>query len=75
MATVDETFSFIKTEIAQAQKQHIIKTMSPDLLCEIAIAQMSAVIQHTFQNNVPEQDQANLIQQSFEIYWDGIKAN
>lgn len=72
-ATVDETFSFIKSELAQAQSANFVKAMSTDLLCEIAIAQMLAVIQHLYQHKPSEHEQSQLIQQSFDVYWDGIK--
>lgn len=71
-ATVDETFSFIKTELAQAQAKNVVKDMSTDLLCEIALAQMLAVIQHLYQHKPTDQELDLLIQQSFDIYWDGI---
>lgn len=71
-ATVDETFSFIKAELAQAQATNLVKDMSTDLLCEIALAQMLAVIQHLYQHKLKDQEQDLLIKQSFDVYWDGI---
>ena len=47
--------------------------MPTEFLCEIAVAQILATIQHARINNLTQQQLSQLIQQSFEVYWEGIK--
>ncbi len=47
--------------------------MPTEFLCEIAVAQMQATIQHARVNDFNQQQLSQLIQQSFEVYWKGIK--
>lgn len=70
---IDEIFNFITVKLEQAQAEKHIKIMPTELLCEIAISQMLATIHHANQHNLGQPQLKQLIQQSFEIYWDGIK--
>jgi AcrR family transcriptional regulator len=72
-ASVDEIFSFINIKLEEAQNKQIIREMPTEFLCEIAVAQMLATIQHARINNFTQQQLSQLIQQSFEVYWNGIK--
>jgi AcrR family transcriptional regulator len=71
--SVDEIFSFINIKLEQAQNKKLIRDMPTEFLCEIAGAQMLATVQHARINNVNQQQLSQLIQQSFEVYWNGIK--
>lgn len=70
---IDETFRFITVKLEYAQAEKRIKVMPTGLLCEIAIAQMLATIHHANQHGLDQQQLKQLIRQSFDIYWDGIK--
>jgi AcrR family transcriptional regulator len=72
-ASVDEIFSFINIKLEEAQNKQIIRDMPTEFLCEIAVAQILATIQHARINNLTQQQLSQLIQQSFEVYWKGIK--
>ncbi|MFQ3191951.1 MAG: AcrR family transcriptional regulator [Paraglaciecola sp.] len=72
-ASVDETFSFINIKLEEAQNKQIIREMPTKFLCDIAVAQMLATIKHARDNNSNQQQLSQLIQQSFEVYWNGIK--
>lgn len=72
-ASVDEIFSFINTKLEEAQNQQIIRNMPTEFLCEIAVAQMLATVQHARINHFTKQQLNQLIGQSFEVYWNGIK--
>jgi AcrR family transcriptional regulator len=72
-ASVDEIFSFINIKLEEAQNKQIIRDMPTEFLCEIAVAQMLATIQHAKINDFTRQQLSQLIQQSFEVYWNGIK--
>jgi AcrR family transcriptional regulator len=72
-ASVDEIFSFINIKLEEAQKKQMICAMPTAFLCEIAGAQMLATIQHARVHHVDQQQLNHLIQQSFEVYWKGIK--
>jgi len=72
-ASVDEIFSFINIKLEEAQNKQIIRNMPTEFLCEIAVAQMLATVQHARVNHFNQQQLNQLIQQSFEVYWNGIK--
>lgn len=72
-ASVDEIFRFINTKLEEAQNSQSIRDMPTEFLCEIADAQMQATIRHARVNNFNQQQLSQLIQQSFEVYWNGIK--
>ena len=72
-ASADEIFSFINIKLEEAQNKQIIRDMPTEFLCEIAVAQILATIQHARINNLTQQQLSQLIQQSFEVYWKGIK--
>jgi AcrR family transcriptional regulator len=72
-ASVDEIFGFINIKLEEAQNKQIIRDMPTEFLCEIAVAQILATIQHARINNLTQQQLSQLIQQSFEVYWKGIK--
>lgn len=71
--SVDEIFRFINIKLEEAQLKQIIRDMPTEFLCEIAGAQMQATIQHARDNNSNQQQLNRLIQQSFEVFWNGIK--
>ena len=71
--SVDEIFGFINVKLEEAQNKRIIRDIPTEFLCEIAVAQMLATIQHARINNFTQQQLSQLIQQSFEVYWNGIK--
>ena len=71
--SVDEIFGFINIKLEEAQNEHIIRDMPTEFLCEIAVAQMQATIQHARMNNLTQPQLSRLIQQSFDVYWKGIK--
>jgi AcrR family transcriptional regulator len=70
---VDDIFRFINIKLKEAQNKQIIRDMPTEFLCEIAVAQMQATIQHARVNDFSQQKLSQLIQQSFEVYWNGIK--
>lgn len=72
-ALVDDIFRFINIKLKEAQNKQIIRDMPTEFLCEIAVAQMQATIQHARVNDFNQQQLSQLIQQSFEVYWNGIK--
>jgi hypothetical protein len=72
-ALVDDIFRFINIKLKEAQNKQIIRDMPTEFLCEIAVAQMQATIQHARVNEFNQQQLSQLIQQSFEVYWNGIK--
>ena len=72
-ASVDEIFSFINIKLEEAQNKQIIRNMPTEFLCEIAVAQMLATVQHARVNHFNQQQLNQLIQQSFKVYWNGIK--
>jgi AcrR family transcriptional regulator len=72
-ALVDDIFRFINIKLKEAQNKQIIRNMPTEFLCEIAVAQMQATIQHARVNDFNQQQLSQLIQQSFEVYWNGIK--
>ncbi len=71
--SVDEIFGFINIKLEEAQNEHIIRDIPTEFLCEIAVAQMQATIQHARMNNLTQPQLSRLIQQSFDVYWKGIK--
>jgi len=71
--SVDEIFSFINIKLEEAQNKQIIRDMPTEFLCEIAVAQMLATVQHARANHFNQQQLSQLIQQSFDVYWNGIK--
>ena len=72
-ASVDEIFSFINIKLEEAQNKQIIRDMPTEFLCQIAVAQILATIQHARINNFTQQQLNQLVQQSFDVYWNGIK--
>ena len=72
-ASVDEIFSFINIKLEEAQSKQLIRDMPTGFLCDIAGAQMLATVQHARVNHFNQQQLNQLIQQSFEVYWNGIK--
>lgn len=71
--SVDEIFSLINIKLEEAQNKHIIRDMPTQFLCDIAAAQMQVTIQHARVNQFTPLQLSQLIQQSFEVYWNGIK--
>ena len=72
-ASIDKIFSFINIKLEEAQKKQLIREMPTEFLCEIAVAQMLATIQHARVKHFSQSQLNQLIQQSFEVYWNGIK--
>ncbi|MGK0306419.1 MAG: putative FlaG/YvyC family protein, partial [Gammaproteobacteria bacterium] len=72
-ALVDDIFRFINIKLKEAQNKQIIRDIPTEFLCEIAVAQMQATIQHARVNDFSQQQLSQLVQQSFEVYWNGIK--
>lgn len=71
--SVDAIFLFINEHLEQAQRENCIRNLSTAFLCEIAAAQMGATIQHILKNQLSGAAMLALVNQSFEIYWHGIK--
>ena len=60
-------------KLEESQNKQMILDMTTEFLCAIAVAQMLATIQHAKINDFTRQQLSQLIQQSFEVYWNGIK--